>query len=209
MIGLIKKDLLVIKSNLKTTAFILIIFLLMTLKNQSDFSFFPIFLVIMLAISTFSYDEYNNWNSYAITLPGGRTNIIRAKYITALILVLLSALVVCTITTISVFTNNNFELNNFLSEIFLIILIVTIIISITYPIIFKLGIEKGRITVFALIFLISTIIGLLLKNTNISIPKNITTFFNNYHLIIFPVLAVLIFLSSYKISKRVYLYKEF
>lgn len=209
MIGLIKKDLLVIKSNLKTTAFILIIFLLMTLKNQSDFSFFSIFLVIMLAISTFSYDEYNNWNSYAITLPGGRTNIIRAKYITALILVLLSALVVCTITTISVFTNNNFELNNFLSEIFLIILIVTIIISITYPIIFKLGIEKGRITVFALIFLISTIIGLLLKNTNISIPKNITTFFNNYHLIIFPVLAVLIFLSSYKISKRVYLYKEF
>ena len=209
MIGLIKKDLLVIKSNLKTTAFILIIFLLMTLKNQSDFSFFPIFLVIMLAISTFSYDEYNNWNSYAITLPGGRTNIIRAKYITALILVLLSALVVCTITTISVFTNNNFELNNFLSEIFLIILIVTIIISITYPIIFKLGIEKGRITGFALIFLISTIIGLLLKNTNISIPKNITTFFNNYHLIIFPVLAVLIFLSSYKISKRVYLYKEF
>ena len=35
----------------------------------------------MMFISTFSYDEFNNWNSYVATLPNGRKNAIIAKYI--------------------------------------------------------------------------------------------------------------------------------
>ena len=151
MIGLIKKDLLMIKSNLKLVFVMLFVFFIMALQGDFDISYVPPFIIVMLFMSTFSYDEYNNWDAYAITLPGGRKSIVKSKYITSLFLTLLSAVITvllnCLISVI-----NNTDVNEFISSLLGSICAIVIIQSIMYPLIFKFGMEKGRIVLFILVF---------------------------------------------------------
>ena len=81
--------------------------------------------------------------------------------------------------------------------------------SIIYPVIFKYGIEKGRIALFVGMFLITGIIGILMNNVQISIPESVVNFFNNYGIIVLTLAIISMFLISYKISERIYLKKEF
>lgn len=81
MLGLIKKDFLLIKANSKSMVIIFIVYLMLAFQGIFDVTFIVPLIGIMLFISTFSYDDFNNWNSYAVTLPNGRKNVVRAKYI--------------------------------------------------------------------------------------------------------------------------------
>lgn len=80
MLGLIKKDFLIIKANLKSMVITFIVYLMLAFQGTFDVTFIIPIIGIMLFISTFSYDDFNNWNSYAVTLPDGRRNVVRAKY---------------------------------------------------------------------------------------------------------------------------------
>ena len=75
MLGFIKKDLAMIKSNFKSLIFLVIIYLLLGLYGQMDISFILPFISVMLIMTTFNYDNYNKWDAYAATLPNGRINI--------------------------------------------------------------------------------------------------------------------------------------
>ena len=81
MIGFNKKDLFIIKANLKSLLIIFVLYLMLAIQGTFDVTFIIPLIGIMLFISTFSYDDFNNWNSYAVTLPNGRKNVVRAKYI--------------------------------------------------------------------------------------------------------------------------------
>lgn len=93
MLGLIKKDLLLIKANLKSMIIIFVIYIMLAFQGTFDVTFIIPIIGIMLFISTFSYDDFNNWNSYAVTLPNGRKNVVRAKYIVSIILMIILAVV--------------------------------------------------------------------------------------------------------------------
>ena len=76
MFGLIKKDFLLIKANLRSMMIVFIVYLILTFQGTFDVTFIVPLIGIMLFISTFSYDDFNNWNSYAVTLPNGRKNVV-------------------------------------------------------------------------------------------------------------------------------------
>ena len=76
-----------------------------------------------------------------------------------------------------------------------------------YPLIFKFGMEKGRIVLFILVFVMVGVITLL-KNT-IKIPTILVVLFNDYWFIVIPIILVISLLISYKISEKIYLKKEF
>lgn len=206
MLGLIKKDFLIIKNNLKLIIVMLMVFFIMALGGQFNISFIPTFIIVMLFISTFSYDEYNNWDAYAITLPGGRKSIVKSKYIASLFLTLLSAVITvllnCLISVI-----NNTDVNEFISSLLGSICAIVIIQSIMYPLIFKFGMEKGRIVLFILVFVMVGVISLL-KNI-IKTPNILVVLFNDYWFIVIPIILVISLLISYKISEKIYLKKEF
>ena len=206
MLGLIKKDFLIIKNNLKLIIVMLMVFLIMALGGQFNISFIPTFIIVMLFISTFSYDEYNNWDAYAITLPGGRKNIVKSKYIASLFLTLLSA-VITVLLNYLISVINNTAVNELISSLLGSICAIVIIQSIMYPLIFKFGMEKGRIVLFILVFVMVGVITLL-KNI-IKIPTLLVVLFNNYWFIVIPIILVISLLISYKISEKIYLKKEF
>ena len=209
MVGLIKKDLLMIKSNWKMVLIMLVVFFIMSLQGEFDISFVPPFIVVMLFMSTFSYDEFNKWDAYAVTLPNGRKNVVKSKYVASLILTIVTIILTIILNSLVGLINNNLEFDKFISTIMGCVFGVILIQSIMYPFIFKYGMEKGRIGLFVISFAIVGIIGLLASVLKINIPTNVVTFFDNYWFVIIPLISIVLLLISYKISEKIYLKKEF
>lgn len=209
MLGLIKKDLLLIKSNIKLIAIMLVVFFFMALQGTYDISFLPAIVCMMLFISTFSYDEYNKWDAYAITLPNGRKNVVKSKYIATLILIFISIIITILLNIIIGYVNKDTDYKEILMVMSSCAFVIIVMESILYPIIFKFGIEKGRIGLFVIVFGITAVIGGLSKIINWEAPMGLISFIEKYWLAIIPVIAIIILSISYKISEHIYLTKEF
>jgi len=209
MSGLIKKDFLMIKQNLKLFLIIFIVFLSMTVFNESDMTFMFPFMATMISISTFSYDNYNKWDAYAITLPNGRKNVVKAKYISTLVFVIISSIISVISLFIMAKCGTNIDLISSLSGLMGCLLAIFLIMIVMYPIMYKFGVEKGRIALFIISFGISGLAILLSKNFHINISSHIIDFFKNYYMILIPIITCSLLYLSYKISEVVYSKKEF
>lgn len=126
-----------------------------------------------------------------------------------MILVFLSVLITTVLSFVIGYINKNVDVLETVSTMMGCTFAIILLQSIIYPVIFKYGIEKGRIALFVGVFLITGIIGILMNNVQISIPESVVNFFNNYGIIVLTLAIISIFLISYKISERIYLKKEF
>lgn len=210
MLGLIKKDFLLIKENSKSMVIIFIVYLMLAFQGTFDTTFIVPLIGVMLFISTFSYDDFNNWNSYAVTLPNGRKNVVRAKYISSIILTVIFGIVSLGIDVgISYAKTNNINLDETISSLMGTMLSCIIIISLLYPIVFKFGATNGRIILFAVIFGIAGIGALVAQFIDITSIINMINGLDNYSLIAIPIISVILLGMSYLISNRIYQHKEF
>ena len=210
MLGLIKKDFLLIKANLKSMAIIFIVYLILAFQGTFDVIFIIPLIGIMLFISTFSYDDFNNWNSYAVTLPDGRKNVVRAKYIASIILTIILAIVCLTIGIgISYTKTNSINLDEIISSLMGTMLSSIIIISLLYPIVFKFGATNGRIILFAVVFGIAGIGALIAQFVDTTPIINMINRLDSYSLIAIPIISAILLGISYLISNKIYQSKEF
>lgn len=210
MLGLIKKDLLMIKNNIKILLILFIFYIVMYIQGEVDLiAILPIMSVIIF-ISTFSYDEYNKWNSYACTLPNGRENVVRAKYLATLLVVLTTIFIVAISSiVISYSTSRMIDYKDFFSNIFGALFATIFLESIFYPAIYKFGVEKARIGVFVVVFGVSIVGGILNKFIDFSSLINVLSSIESYLLVILPILMVLMITISYKISEKINLKKGY
>lgn len=210
MLGLIKKDFLLMKANLKSMAIIFIIYLMLTFQGTFDVTFIVPLIGIMLFISTFSYDDFNNWNSYAVTLPNGRRNVVRAKYIASIILAIILGIMTFIISIgVNYIKTNNVNLEEITGSLMGAILSVIIIISLMYPTVFKFGSTNARIIVFAVVFGIVGIGALIAKFVDMTSVINILKEMENYLYIAIPLFSAILLSISYLISNKIYQNKEF
>ena len=75
MMGLIKKDVYLSLSMLKSYVVVAAVFALLTMTGIYDISFFVTYLsvmCIMIPVNLFAYDEQARWDKYAAALPAGR-----------------------------------------------------------------------------------------------------------------------------------------
>ena len=193
MVGLMKKDFLLIKANIKSMIIIFIVFFIFAFQGTFDIAFIVPIIGIMLFISTFSYDDFNNWNSYAVTLPDGRKNVVRAKYVASIILaVALGTLCLSISMAISYVRTNNINFDDTLSLLMGTILSSVIIISLLYPIMFKYGATNGRIIMFVMIFGIAGIGVMLEKFIDMTFLINMINELDNYMFIAVPVISIIL-----------------
>ena len=210
MLGLIKKDFLLIKANLKSMVTIFIVYLILAFQGTFDVTFIVPLIGIMLFISTFSYDDFNNWNSYAVTLPNGRKNVVRAKYIASIILTVVLGIGALAIGIgISYTKTNNINLDEIISSLMGTMLSNVIIISLLYPIVFKFGATNGRIILFAVVFGIAGIGALIAQFVDTTPIINMINRLDSYSLIAIPIISVILIGISYLISNKIYQNKEF
>ncbi len=209
MYGLIKKELLIIKQNLKTLILTIVMFMGLTIINESDMTFIMPFMAVMISISTFSYDNYNRFDAYVVTLPSGRQNVVRAKYISTLFFVLICFL----ISIIALFLMNksglNIDFETSVAGLIGCLVAVSIIISFIFPVLYKVGVEKGRIALFIFSFGITGIAALISQNVHIKVPTDIINIFKNYYMVLIPLVSCTLLTVSYLLSNHFYKNKEF
>ena len=210
MIGFIKKDLAMIKSNFKLLGVLFIIYAIMGLMEKMDISFILPFMCVMIMISTFSYDNYNKWDAYSISLPNGRKNSVKSKYLTTILMTLIVAI----ITTLLSFAISYINIKAINYEQILVTMLGTVfgtllVLTIMYPIIYKFGLEKARIGIFLLVFGIVIIGSLLASYIDLSSIFKSLSFLENYLVIILILLTIIMVYTSYKISLKIFSKKEF
>ena len=208
MKGMIKKDLLMIGNNYKALVVTVFLYLFYSFVFDMDMSFFLPFMGLMTCISTISYDDYNNWHTYAASLPQGRESVVRSKYIITITIVLLLTVVSI---GLSYFLNSykgnttNIELSSILG----IVLAYSFMMSLLYPIELKYGAEKGRIAMIVIGFGIYGIILFITKVITPELPVNVLQFLDKNFPVIIISLSIIMITVSYFFAKKFYLKREF
>lgn len=209
MIGMIKKDLYMIKNNYKSILIALAIYIFYSIEFDMDMSFFLPFMGLMICISTISYDDYNNWHTYATSLPQGKINVIKSKYITTIgitvLLTIISILLSFIIGSVKGTLNIDESLATIMGELFAIIFMLSLI----FPILFKYGSEKGRIAMIIIGLGMFGLIILISKLVKVEISNDLINFLESYFIIIFIIVSIIMITISYYVSRKVYLKREF
>ena len=211
MKGLILKDLLNLKGNIKFILLFIIMFGFMSSLgdgNVNNFIGVIIVLCTTMIVSTFSYDDLNKWDSYVLTMPINRNDIVLSKYLTMLIFSFIGVLVSLIVSVTIGYFKNTLILNETLLINALILSISVCFGSLILPLIYKFGTERARLLMI-LCFLVPTLALLVFKSIleNIISPISIEIILNTlvYSL---PFVAILLFVISYFISSKIYSKKE-
>ena len=216
MKGLLIKDILNMKNYMKQLVLVLIFFIAygIFLKNGTFVGTMITLMLSMQVITTMSYDEYAKWDKYALTTNINRKDIIISKYIFFTISIIIG--IVVGITT-SIAINQIAKLDTGMNEIIVTSIVVpcvfAILFSIIIPVVFKTGVEKGRIVMMLILFIPAILVGAIVKiseKANITMPSpsnlEILMKFGVLGLVLLTILAVFI---SYKVSLSIYNKKEF
>ena len=210
MIGFMKKDFLMIKSNFPLIGILLVIYTGLGFLGKMDISFLLPFLSVMIMISTFSYDHYNKWDVYSITLPNGRINNVRSKYLTTILMILFVSVFMLLLSFFLSYINTNpINYEQILETMFGTIFATFMILSIMYPIIYKFGLEKARIGIFLFVVGFVILVNFLWQSFDLSSFLRFSEAFTNVIALLLPVILFLMILISYKISIKIFLKKEF
>ncbi len=209
MLGLVKKDLLMIKGNIRQVILFLVVFLILAFQENNIIVIVPVFVSMIVFITTFSYDEYNKWDAYAISLPVSRKNIVKAKYVASIILWAIALLVTVVITGIMGLFEQNINYFEMFGMILGCVFSIVLLEAIMFPLIFKFGVEKGRIGLFVGVFAIAGLLGFIFTGIDLENATGFIEIFNKYYYILIPLVAVILLVISYFVSKKIYLKKEF
>ena len=201
MKGLLLKDLI----NLKKQAFIYLVFILfygVVSVSSNNVSFIGGMICVvsaMMPITALSFDERANWDKYALTMPVSRRDMVLEKYILGL-LCATGGLAVLLLFQWIIPVKEEGDL----ISIFILYAVSILYLSLLLPVLFKLGVEKGRILMmlffaipFAAVFIVSK---LDLQMPDIQTLKSL--------LYGFPAFVAAVYILSFFLSFLIYRKKE-
>ena len=210
MLGFIKKDFAMIKSNFKILFILFIFYGILAINDSMDISFILPFICVMIMISTFSYDEFNNWNAYTVSLPNGRVNSVKAKYLATLLMITITSIITILLSLIIILIKKQpIVYEEMLATMTGTIVGTVLVLSFMYPIIYKYGIEKARIVIFVIIIGIIFLGGLIFKFIDLSILGKGISIIEDYLILIIILITLFILYISYRISLRINIKKEY
>ena len=155
MTGLVLKDILVLRKSLRTYLLFLIFYFIMALLDLFSIAFITAFvqvIVMILPMSSFAYDEQAKWDRYAMTLPLGRRAVVGAKYIFVVLMILVAAaFALLSCVALSITAAEPVE-ENLLSGV-ASLSVGLLAVELTLPLNYKLGAERARPFLFAIIFI--------------------------------------------------------
>lgn len=214
MKGLILKDLLNLRKNLKTIIIMCLFYtLLFSTLNPTFLSGMITILFAMQILTTFSYDDYSKWNMYALSLPITKKQLVLSKYILGISFIIFGGVFSFILTSLLSLFKGSFILGDLVASIIGSTGIMILMIFILLPLIFKYGVERSRIMLLA-IFAIPTVLILIISKvlalTGIPFPSEEQL---NALLPVICIIATLILIAgsyvSYMTSVKIVTKKEY
>jgi hypothetical protein len=159
MMGLLIKDFKILKCQIRSLFIILATFIALTNTKNNTVAMISYLACIgvIFAVSTASFDEYDNGNPFLFSLPITRKGYVLEKYGFALI-VGSSAWLFATVSTIAVGTmRNTISVEEGIFNALLVLAVSLVMISVMYPLQFAFGSEKRTIALFVIVAIIMAI----------------------------------------------------
>lgn len=174
----------------------------------------PIFTCIFFVISAFAYDEYSHFNEYALTLPLGRKELVKSKYLLSIVILVTMLIMVAILLSIMIicFPSKfpDFNLVEQMVSILSFAAVILIILAIQFPIIFRYGTEKARVLMIICFLGITALCGFILQSMDIPLRSlNISDMNMLVFILIGFVASIIIYICSYFLSYRLILKKEY
>lgn len=165
MTGLILKDCLVMRKSLKSYLLIMALYAVLAWLEILNYGFIITFIQVMLMvlpITAFSYDELAKWDRYAMSLPLGRGKVVGARYLFVLVLTLCTTAIGLATTAILTLVRE-VEPVEMLLTLEVSTTIGLLVPAIILPLCYKLGAERARPYLYAIIFIPVILVVLLAK----------------------------------------------
>lgn len=217
MRGFMVKDLRLMMQRKSYLAVLFILALFLTFQQGGMFVvMYLTMLVMMFAISTVSYDEYDNGYSFLMTLPADRRTYVREKYLLIVLVGIVGCLVGCAMFAVYTATKQGggVSFEEILAEAVVYLLTAVPVADVMLPIQMKFGAEKGRMVLFLVIgaFVAAggVCVKLLQKNNSLQEAVDAVSGMGMWVFVgCLVVLCLLLTLLSYCVSVHVMEKKEF
>ena len=202
MKGLMKKDFLMLWRASRAFLLICVLFIAMSAISQDNiiFLFMPIMISGLLPSTLLSYDERCKWQEFSGALPVSRAQLVSAKYLLGLGYMT----VILALTLIVHLIVRRYPTEMLLMMLSAVYGLALFISAVSLPMMFKFGVEKGRLWYYATLVLVGGASG---ASAGVA-----TDFFNeglpSYVWIIF-VFGVVIYALSWLLAIRFYQKREF
>lgn len=198
MRGLLLKDFYTLAKQMK---FMLLVMVLFACIPGGSLSAFAVVYAAMLPFTALVYDERSKWDELAVMMPYSTWSIVGSKYILGMI----SVAIAVVISFVAQFVIGSVKGTGMgivdIIEMFLLACIALILLCINLPLMFRLGVERGRI-VFMVLICVGLIGGLSLLN---QLPSTLENFGNEALLLLGALLlTVVLIVVSTGISVFVY-----
>lgn len=151
MKSLILKDLYNIGHNARSMLFILIVLAVAFIPTSGaeGYIYISTILCVMMILTTFSFDDSCKWTRYALVMPLAKNDIVGAKYAVLTIFSAVGSLFGLVVGTAGGLILKSFELTSqsileMLSIAFSALIMGVVFGSMVIPLVFKFGVEKGR-----------------------------------------------------------------
>ncbi len=207
MKGLIIKDFLNMKRYLRNVLIILVVYFGIFIPSHNFNVLIGVVMIMcsMLVITSISYDDAAKWDKFALTMPLTKRDIVLAKYMLALVFIFGGALITIIVLFATGLVIDTIPLMEILSLVAVMFALGLIFESLILPLIFKYGVERARLLMILCLLVPS---GLVVLGAT-AFGDKISPQAEQFLPLAAIVFAVIIFYISYRISRRIYDYKDF
>lgn len=153
MMGLLIKDLLCLRRQVKVYVIATVVYGGMTLMGVWDVSFFTWFFTLiaaMIPLSLFALDAAAKWDTYALTLPVGRNGVAAARYLFTLLVVCVGLVLSLAMGGLTMALGRMEDWGGFLMAASVAAGAGLLLNAVMLPVLYKVGPEKARIAMLAI-----------------------------------------------------------
>ena len=151
MSALLLKDYYVIFRQMRIFLLLILVF---SCIPGTFYSTFAVVYASMLPYTALAYDERSKWDQLAAMMPYSDRDIVLSKYVFGWIGVAIAAAATFVIQSVLAFVWLSDVTGPSVPVILLSVCVAVCILDITLPLMFRFGVEKGRLVMFLIIFLV-------------------------------------------------------
>lgn len=208
MKGLIYKDFVSIKSQLKLyVIFVAAFFVLGLVSGATEvLSALMPMLAVLIPITVVAYDDLSGWNGFALSMPVSRSGLVKARYLFTETIILIMAAVTCA--EYIIVSRNAAET---VMTTVMLYAVSNLIFAIIMPIILKFGVQKARVIFMGVAAASAALIVWLSGDRAVAFRDAIISMKLSDEAIFIIALAgsLLVVFISMKISQSIYRNKDF
>ena len=210
MLALWQKDLCILWKKAKMFLILVVLYLLLSVFNQSFFMAFCLVFAGMLPVTLMAYDEKSKWDRMARVLPLSPGQIVMSRYLFGMLSVLVMTVLYLVTTAAYQLVAGRLHMADQLFSLLMIDAGVFLMQAIYLPLLFRFGVEKGRLSTILSLAAVGAIVGLGNAMVGDAGPTVLTRLFAHPGLtaVLGLAVALAIWALSYLLSVRIYRKQE-